>query len=947
MIKMYSRVFALGLVLSVALLAGCNHVTNEKVEGDNDAYDGPMERTMLEFEKTKDPALGRVPIERLWNAVLYTENEKQNYQLRGNALNWQERGPIYDSVGPGNGNGRGSATGTYSSGRVRGVMVDEADATGNTVFVGGVAGGIFKCTNFTSTIPNWQAVNDFFPNLAISYIAQQPGLPSTMYFTTGEPTSNVDAVLGMGVWKSTNSGATWTHLTSTMSYTRIFKILVDATGTLYLATRSNGLLRSLNGGTTWLNISPNGVAGNNDVTDIEFSDGGRLHASLGYGSGTTNTRYSDIPSTATSIFGWNAPTGLLTAANRIELAASGTTLYAAPTNTSNNVISAYRSNDNGATWTKTNTVNFTTGVSNTQGWYNISLEINPEDPNHFIVAGLDAYRTIDGGVSLIKMTNWVNGTPYAHADHHFAKWFVVGFESRILLGTDGGLFLSRNNGLAFTDKNQNLGIKQFYSCAIHPTLTNYFIGGTQDNGTHQFKFPGLASTVEVQGGDGGYTAIDVNEPLIQFTSTTQSNFRRSSNGGTAWTIFDFGNNGFFINPFEYDGLSNKFYSSNGSTLRRWENPTTAIVQGDAQTSILTVPGTFGGSLTAFTVSPNTPNRLFIGVNNGRLIKLDNADTVTSSYIFDRATSIGGGSFNGYLNNIAVGSTDDHLVAIFTNYGVNNVWYTSDGGTNWSAIDGNLPDMPVRWALFDPFSNGRLIIATEAGVYTTSLVNGSSTVWVPSSGFPTVRTDMLRFRPSDNLVLAATHGRGMWSTNISQNSLPVKNLTLYGTVQSENRASLKWTSEGETSKTNYRLQYCTDGVSFKEIANLPVTVKNFIHSMTAPVGYYRVMALDINQMPVFSNVIALKSGKTVPGLHVKIQPNPVRDNASFVVSNNQSGNFIFVVYDIMGKALHSGKGSLTNGSNTIVPLQVKNFPAGLYRVKVKFDKEIVTSNFIKQ
>ena len=112
-----------------------------------------------------------------------------------------------------------------------------------------------------------------------------------------------------------------------------------------------------------------------------------------------------------------------------------------------------------------------------------------------------------------------------------------------------------------------------------------------------------------------------------------------------------------------------------------------------------------------------------------------------------------------------GSSDQFLAAVFSNFGINNVWYSNDGGTSWGAIDGNLPDMPVRWVVFDPSDNNKLFIATATGVFHTDLVNGGSTVWSPETGLPTVQTTMLKIRQSDNTLAVATYGRGLFTTVI--------------------------------------------------------------------------------------------------------------------------------------------------------------------------------------
>ncbi len=223
----------------VALIQALDNNGEEKEDEENNRYDGPAQRDSLDFEKIKDPSLGYVPAGRLLKAVDFTENLKRaaNAARPASTLLWVERGPNYDSVGPSNGNTRGG--GGYTSGRMTAVLVDTLDdPTGNTAFCGGIDGGLWKCTNFLSSVPGWQVVNDYFSNLAISSICQDPTNPAIMYFSTGEATSNADAVYGGGIYKSTDHGNTWTQLPSTVNFIRSFKILCDASGNVYLAART-------------------------------------------------------------------------------------------------------------------------------------------------------------------------------------------------------------------------------------------------------------------------------------------------------------------------------------------------------------------------------------------------------------------------------------------------------------------------------------------------------------------------------------------------------------------------------------------------------------------------------------------------------------------------------------------------------------------------------------
>ena len=122
--------------------------------------------------------------------------------------------------------------------------------------------------------------------------------------------------------------------------------------------------------------------------------------------------------------------------------------------------------------------------------------------------------------------------------------------------------------------------------------------------------------------------------------------------------------------------------------------------------------------------------------------------------------------SGSVSCIAIeNGNENHLLVTYFNYGVTSVWETTDGGSNWTNVEGDLPDMPVRWCMFDPTNSDRALLATEVGVWTTNDLNGSSTDWDPSvSGLANVRVDMLQTRTSDNLVLAGTHGRGLFTTD---------------------------------------------------------------------------------------------------------------------------------------------------------------------------------------
>ena len=741
---------------------------DDKGKRKKDKYDGAGEAVEFEFQRTKNLTTGKVSNEALMNAINETVRAKKEIQPRAATLTWAERGPFTDAVGPSNGNTR--PNNEITAGRIRAQWVDLSDNTGKTVWVGGVDGGLWKTTDITVATPTWILVNDYLSNLAVSGICQDPTNHSIMYFCTGEAYYNADRVRGNGVFKSTDGGVTWSQLSSTTAYTLCSRIQCDAAGNVYLGTNliSSGLLRSTNGGSTWTTITPQGLTTN--ITDFEISSTGRFHVAVGYYEAGGGYRYTDNPSTVTSAT-WSSPSTAFTypsgTAARIELSCSGNTLYALPSNTGAVMTQIHKSTDGGVTWattplTTTNITDLNGSTTQGQAWYCMGVDIDPSNANTAIIGGLNCLKTTDGGATWTKISEWVGTTgQYVHADIQNIKWYDGG--NKLLIASDGGVHYSSDKGATFRNRNTNLRIKQFYSCAIHPNATtspDYFLAGAQDNGTHQLNSAGISSSVEVTGGDGAFVAIDQDEPQYQFGAYVYNQYRRSTNGGASWSSVNLSTsnaNGQFINPWDYDNTNNKIYGSwAAGAYVRWDNPQTG-----STFSAVTIPSFNSVKIGSVLASPYTAHQVYFGTSGGRIVKVTNANTATPTDVNITAATMP----TGYVNCINIGTDDNNLLACFTNYGVSNVWITTNGGTSWTAIDGNLPDMPVRWAMFAPNDNTKAYIATETGVWGTELINGASTVWVPNASFPTVRTDMLKYRSSDRTIVAATHGRGLWTAII--------------------------------------------------------------------------------------------------------------------------------------------------------------------------------------
>jgi hypothetical protein len=784
--KIYLPLIAILLAFStlVTVSTSCNekHETEMGEEDENDEYDGPEQAMAFEKKRNTDPTTGQVNFDKMWAAVMETESRKNS----GNntdvlpPLAWVERGSNSDIAGP---QGNTRPGGGVTSGRMRSLWVDLGDPTGKKVWVGGISGGIWTTNDITAATPTWTPINDYLSNLAVSSITQDPTNPDIMYFGTGESYFTGGGVRGVGVFKSTDHGLTWNLLPSSTAFVSCTKILCDAVGNVYVSTLGVsfdlGLMRSTNGGAAWTNISPFAAAGvtqTSRIPDFEISTTGRMHVIGGFSSASATLggyRFCDNPAaatptwqTATTLFTWPFGTDA-----RTELATVGNIIYAslgqpAVNPAGGKIEKIAKSLDGGANWTTTDLTptNIADLNGGGQGGYSQGLTVDPSNPNTVIVGSLRLLKSTDGGLTFTKISEWAGSTGvYVHADIHNMAWYDGG--NKLLVCTDGGLFYSTNKGTNFADRNTGLRLKQFYGVSIHPTSTNYFLAGAQDNGTHQFNGAGLTSSVEVLGGDGGITSIDENEPLFQTGAYVYANFRRSTNGGASWSSSGSGSTaGQFINPYDIDNTSNKIYAGySAGQFMRWEDPHTGF---NFVPVSITEFGT--ASVASVTVSPYNDNRVFFGLTNGKVFRLDNA-TSSSPFISDITPT---GIAAGYVNSVVIGSSDDDITVTLANAfaaATTSIWSTTNAGISWVANDGNLPEMPVYWSLYHPESDSKMYIATETGIWSTDALSGPATIWTAENTFPTVKTSMLKYRASDRTIAAATYGRGLWTATIPNTS----------------------------------------------------------------------------------------------------------------------------------------------------------------------------------
>ena len=237
----------------------------------------------------------------------------------------------------------------------------------------------------------------------------------------------------------------------------------------------------------------------------------------------------------------------------------------------------------------------------------------------------------------------------------------------------------------------------------------------------------------------------------------------------------------FINPFRLDPVNNNImYLAGGRTL--WRNSDlSGIALSNEFDSISTnwMPlndsNYVSSTITSVGVSQNPAHVLYFGTSSRNVYKITDADTCTLCNI----TNISPMSFPAaYVSCVAVDPRDaDKVIVVFSNYNIYSLYYTKDGGTTWEKAGGNIEQLSTgsgngpscRWVTIQPIGNKTAYwLGTSTGLYATDTLKKDSTKWIHMAyeSIGTTVTDMVDVRPSDGLVVAATHGNGVYSTYVT-------------------------------------------------------------------------------------------------------------------------------------------------------------------------------------
>ncbi len=617
-----------------------------------------------------------------------------------------------------------------------------------------------------------------FVNSGITEIAIDPVTPNVMFATSGVggtasasgSAAGVETTKQRGVWRSTDSGESWTNVNPDGSDGALtaHDVLVDPLNhnTVYAAIRARGIYRSKSGGAagSWERLT-NGIA-----------------TSAGGGGGFARCIIAAGPPIAPSTLA---------------------TLYAsfAGTATGELVFGIYKSTDGGDSWTKV-----TTPLTGGQSDYNMALAIDPVDANTIYYGGQFDYtldsncvvRSKDGG------TTWTDMNSYnLHPDTHV---LVVPKNNRniIFTGNDGGIWrcdAASAGSVNWTTLNTELSLTQFQSVAMHPTNSNLIIGGTQDNGTHIFN--GSRTWDIIDGGDGGFSLIDQSNPMVMYHtyynqsgSSAQIGPAYSPDGGQRWAFRGCRNctaSVGRINPTDRPkfyapmALNPAFTASAGNvvyfgTQRLYRTNDKGLLWYGLGTSTDSFGQdlTNGGSLTAIAVYPkidtaSPPTEIVWTGSSDSVVQVTSNAGAGTSATFTNTTKAP--LPNRFITDIAADiNNPDRAVVVYSGFNENtaatpgHIFITTNRGNTWADISGNLPDVPTTSVALDPNNNNRLWAGTDIGVFQTT--DGGATWIRMNKGMPKVAVFMLRYHvPTGNLV-AATHGRGVyrWRTNTTATSV---------------------------------------------------------------------------------------------------------------------------------------------------------------------------------
>ncbi len=664
-------------------------------------------------------------------------------------------------------------------------------ASGGAAFY--LGDGMFKSTNGGNT---WAPVTSTDDGNQQAFNSEWQATYRVVTDPTAPDNQNIVYVLALNtVFRSTNGGTSWTDVLGGIDappYSYYGDLVISSAGVLYATFSSQGsqkgIWRSTNG-TAWTNITPANfpaeygriVAGINPNNENEVYFLGSTP-----GSGHYN-QYIDSDDW-TSLWKYT------------YLGGDGAGANGTWEDRSMNLPDMGTEFDRFAS----------------QGGYDLVVKVQP-GTNHVFVGGTNIYRSTDAFTTSDNTTHiggYKPGTylpyfelyPNHHPDIHDLL-FLPSNPNVLFSASDGGIHRTDDSNaptVAWTPLNRGYRTTQFYTAIIDKNAPgdNTLIGGLQDNGNFFVNSSDpTAFWKQTVNGDGSYGAVAPDKAFyilsIQQGRVAKCNLDGQGNVTAYQRIDPVGRvkgNYLFINPLALDPSdANVLYLPAGDRFYRqdmlgsiqlnneWDSISTGWTQfPDTLTQFNDADGEH--AFTAVAVSQNSPaHRVYLGTSRNKIFRIDNAHTGTPTMTVLPSPNSGN---TGYINCIAVDPENaDRVVVVYSNYSVYSIHLSTNGGQNWQKVGGNLEatlggagNAPsIRWLSILPFPDGtrKYFCATSVGLFSADTLklhaaNQPGTQWTLESP-DLIGSNVVSFvdaRASDGLVVAATHGNGMFSANFA-------------------------------------------------------------------------------------------------------------------------------------------------------------------------------------
>ena len=689
-----------------------------------------------------------------------------------------------------------------------------------TIYVASASGGVWKTTNEGTT---WAPVFDREASASIGDIALDPNNPEVLWIGTGEANIFRSSQAGSGIYRSDDGGKSWEHrgLENTHTIARIVinpentnVVYVAASGHEWTNNPDRGVYKTIDGGKTWRKILYiDDMTGAIDLV-INPGDPDMLYAATWqrirkkWNDPRNEQNYSGSgiwKSTDGGEHWFEINEGLPDASVRgrigIDLCISKPEViyafvdsyepareseyeemdsYGRPKGKVIKGATIFRSDDAGASWKQVSGLTdemkkYMEDHSATYGWVFGQVRVDPVDANTIYTMGLGLNVSNDGGNTFRPLEGM-------HGDHH-GLWIDPANTNYLLNVNDGGICVSYDKGENWRCFIVNLPVVQFFNIAYDMDSPFRIYGSVQDHGSYRtlVDLSGGRDKIEpvefefAPGGEGCTHAINPKDPEIVYSASFYGNIMRSLMKGNWWentttilpSVFpdEPKLRGQWLAPFIlsphnpeiiYHGMQYVLMSRDeGQT---WEKISPDL-SGNNKEKMGDIPFQ---TLTALSESPLKFGLIYAGTDDGKLHRTrDGGKTWTEI--------INGLPANKWISRI-VSSTYDMATVYLTQNGKRDddfaayVWKSDDFGATWKDISSNIPLGPVNVIRENPFDQNILYVGTDVGVY-ISKDKGAN--WSVLGDLPTVYVHDLAIHPRDNIIIIATHGRGVWALDASQ------------------------------------------------------------------------------------------------------------------------------------------------------------------------------------